>query len=160
VPIDEELLAATQCEDCSHARSLHRPGCVVEGCRCEWYANREGGVVDRLADQARMAFECAKRHDPRDQGPSSYAEELIIGAVYHVGAELARLLEERLPARPADPPALPPCASCGHAYAQHGQGCCFGSAHLGLPWFCRCTCYVMSVMLSGTVPAGGSGDGT
>jgi hypothetical protein len=179
VSIDEELLAATQCENCGHARSLHRPGYVVDGCRCEWYANREGGVVGELVDQARCTFNEARRLN--DDGVRSDLE-LLRGAVYHVGAELARLLEERLPEKPADPPGtlapcpqcgfllvrgidyapctLPPCASCGHAYAQHGQGCCFGNAHLGELWACRCTCYVMSVTLGGATPAGGCNNGT
>jgi hypothetical protein len=161
---------------------------VVDGCDCEWYANREGDVAGRLADQARCAFDEARRLN--NDGVRSNLE-LLRGAVYHVGTELARLLEERLPANgkglakdPKDsdspgalapcpqcgfpvvrgidyaPCTLPLCANCGHAYAQHGQGCCFGNAHLGELWACRCTCYVMSVTLSGTVPAGGCNNGT
>ena len=78
------------CANCGHAESLHRPSCLVPDCSCSEHSGST--ATERLAHHARNAFEHALRVDPRDSLVPHHAN-LSIGAIYHVGAELARMLD-------------------------------------------------------------------
>ena len=78
------------CANCGHAESLHRPHCLASDCSCSEHSGST--ARERLTHHARDAFEHAWQVDPRDSLMPHHAD-LSVGASYHVGAELAQMLD-------------------------------------------------------------------